>query len=948
MIDRVRADLSRIPLAIRVSIIIAVIVNAVLLAAWVWSRPGMTTHVRFEASGTQFTVWVDGRQQGQANFAAPRTGQVELTLEDADEVPSLPQPRGLERVRVTDLSTGVVLFDGRFDRLPVEGAQVVTSGFGLTSPASKVDAKHGVLAAHHGNAIVRVGDDGWRDYRVDVTYRNMTTGIVRVRADGSGSGVEFGFRPFRHLDNRLTLFDKGQTVTNQLNAPIEASGIEVVRSMTRMLLRPYPYLAAIGVAALGLVVAATLLPASPRAWARPSLMERAGGRLWWLPALAVAVFAFGVTLFLNYDYGAHMPHVPDEISYLFQSKIFAAGHLTAPPPKVVESFQLGNPPLIVINDGKWASLYPFAHPLVLAVGQVLGAVWLIPPLLGAGCVLFVFAIGWRVGNARTGLLAAALLAMSPLFLMTASNFMSHNTAAFFLLASIFLLTLTAEGADEAGVASNGRMAWSSARKRTVWYPLLAGLAFGLLLNTRQLSGAAAAVPFGLLLLTFPLPRGRRLTGVVQIAAFAAGAAALLCCYFGYKWATAGDPFASEQIQAGENAIGFGGLHSVRAGIENEQTQLAFLLLVLNNWPLTLGLGLALLPFALGTRSRWDWFFLLLVVFLWGAYTLYFTNGLMHGPRYWYETTPLLMLLMARGADAAAVLLASVASGVRERLGASPLGRTWAGVVVVYGLVLAVAIPASNDWLRGSGGDFKTDTVPHNAKELRGFNGIDDRLITLIDDARPKNALVIMDNCPGWQCYGNVYWRNSPWLDGDVIYARDIPEKNAAVFAAYPDRVVYRGHYFPPPSFTPYGPSATSPAPEPPLAAAIPTPTVAPTPTPDALAAARRDEQRRFDLQTVADALARYYSDHGSYPVAENIQSLCAYPNDAGCALREYLDTVPRDPGPDGIYWYRSDGRSYTLFAALEGPAPPSACPTPIPEHLSRVEHPYCVAAGAPP
>src|SRR5581483_11766560 len=325
--------------------VIALIVNAVLLAAWAWSRPGMTTHVRFEASGTQFTAWVDGRQQGQANFAAPRTGHVELTLEDADEVPSLPQPRGLERVRVTDLATGEVLFDGRFSHLPVEGAQVTAGGVGVTAPASAIETEHGVLAARHGNATVRIGDDRWRDYRVDVTYRNMTTGIIRVRADDAGSSVEFGFRPFRHLDNRLTLFDKRQTVTNQLNAPIEASGVEVVRSMTRMLLRPYPYVAAIGVAALALVVAATLLPGSAATWQLPALVARAGARLWWLPALAVAAFAFGVTLFLNYDYGAHMPHVPDEISYLFQSKIFAAGHLTAPPPKVVESFQLGNPPL---------------------------------------------------------------------------------------------------------------------------------------------------------------------------------------------------------------------------------------------------------------------------------------------------------------------------------------------------------------------------------------------------------------------------------------------------------------------------------------------------------------------------------------------------------------------------------------------------------------------------
>jgi hypothetical protein len=79
--------------------------------------------------------------------------------------------------------------------------------------------------------------------------------------------------------------------------------------------------------------------------------------------------------------------------------------------------------------------------------------------------------------------------------------------------------------------------------------------------------------------------------------------------------------------------------------------------------------------------------------------------------------------------------------------------------------------------------------------LRGFNGADARLARLADERRIHHALVFVRACPQWQCYGTVFWRNSPRLDGDIVWARDLgPVSDAALLAAFPGRRPYLADY----------------------------------------------------------------------------------------------------------------------------------------------------------
>jgi hypothetical protein len=75
--------------------------------------------------------------------------------------------------------------------------------------------------------------------------------------------------------------------------------------------------------------------------------------------------------------------------------------------------------------------------------------------------------------------------------------------------------------------------------------------------------------------------------------------------------------------------------------------------------------------------------------------------------------------------------------------------------------------------------------------------------------------VLVEDCDvgrHWYCYGSVAWLNSPTLDGDVVFARDVPGRREELLQAFPDRQVYLANYMSS-SLVRYEP-ATTPSDEP--------------------------------------------------------------------------------------------------------------------------------------
>ena len=150
-----------------------------------------------------------------------------------------------------------------------------------------------------------------------------------------------------------------------------------------------------------------------------------------------------------------------------------------------------------------------------------------------------------------------------------------------------------------------------------------------------------------------------------------------------------------------------------------------------------------------------------------------------------------------------------------------------------------------------------------------------------------------------------------------------------------------------------GPPITERPTEPPAATNTPgpsptqgPPTATPVPEPGG---EERDLIRQGDLQSVQESLEEYRAENGSYPSTENnIQTLCIFESDEGCALEEVLQPIPVDPldppgepSADNGYWYTSDGDSYTVFAQREGEALPE-CAAEHPEHLQHIDSLLCV------
>ena len=196
----------------------------------------------------------------------------------------------------------------------------------------------------------------------------------------------------------------------------------------------------------------------------------------WSRGLAVVTAA--AALAAGIHFGASAAGASDQYGYVSQAISLAAGHLRIHEPlaaldpsiaaaAVPLGYRLSGPDTIV-------SIYSPGLPLMMAPLFLLGgepAVYLVVPALGAIGVWLTFLLGRQIWDGRVGLIAAAALACSPVFLHQLFLPMSDVPAMTFWLAAICLSLSTRRHA-----------------------PMLAGLACSLALLTRpNLLPLAAAV-----------------------------------------------------------------------------------------------------------------------------------------------------------------------------------------------------------------------------------------------------------------------------------------------------------------------------------------------------------------------------------------------------------------------------------------------------------------------
>ena len=554
---------------------------------------------------------------------------------------------------------------------------------------------------------------------------------------------------------------------------------EVVNLITRILLWSLALVGLLSLFSLGLTwiasrqsIASFAAMLSERTGA---LWRRVPARVWRIDrwdalALLVAGASFAATLTVALVQFHGEPHILDASAYYFQAKIFASGRLTAPAPSDLVAFQ---GPFMISGAGRWFAQYAPGTSAMLALGMIVGAPWIVEPLLGTLALWGVYRLGKLLYSGPTGLLALVLGALSGFYIYLAASYLSHAVALFF---AVYCLLFFAR--------------FDKYRRGS---DLALAIVFACaLFLTRELSGlviggATAAFVLFVNRRALVAERRRLLLGAL-LAALALVVTANI--YILYNAVLTGDPFtAPRAIFSPTDRYGFGqdvgfyGQHTLAAGLVILDQSLTALQTTLYGWPFYL--TLALLPCAYLVRrriTRWDVFFGVMLVLLLALQVGYFYHGIYLGPRYLYEALPFLLLLTARGATGLAA-----ASGRAARWAWATVMRpipkrtaTIAGRVAVAALL--VALIACN----------AVYYLPRQAQLRANYSGLpywEPVDVGAIYAFQQPHALVVTDDRGLY--YYILFPLNDPNLAGRTIYAfAAIGDDRATLQAEFPDRTIY--------------------------------------------------------------------------------------------------------------------------------------------------------------
>ncbi len=486
-------------------------------------------------------------------------------------------------------------------------------------------------------------------------------------------------------------------------------------------------------------------------------------------ALVISLVTILVTYYVTARYFEGIPHIEDEIAYVWQARVIADGKLTLASPPQPESFLV---PFVVDYDGQRFGKYPLGWPAMLAVGVRLGIRTLINPLLAGLGVWLTYRWGKKVFGETVGIIAAALTLTSPFFLMNSGTLLSHT---FGLVLSTAFALAWINGFGERDVS------------RRSLPTIAAGLSLGVLALTRPFTALAVALPFafhGLYLLVRSDWQTRR--HVLAVGGLALGLGAIT---FLWQYVVTGDALLNPYILWWPyDKIGFGpgyGVtesgHSLNLARINTRFSLQVGYSDLFGWA---RYSWIFLPFGLlAAFMRRNWRGILIgAVFpsLVLLHMAYWVGAWIFGPRYYFEGLFSLTLLTGVG-------IAWVAGWPILPSESWPRYDGWKRFrpLIVMGMVAALV--AGN----------LVYYTPLRLANLRGLYGMErsDLLPFLNEQAQELTPALIVVHPKNWMEYGVLLDLQSPDLDSAFIFifSRDL-QADDALQAEFPERDFY--HYYP--------------------------------------------------------------------------------------------------------------------------------------------------------
>lgn len=484
-------------------------------------------------------------------------------------------------------------------------------------------------------------------------------------------------------------------------------------------------------------------------------------------ALLLCLIAVIVSALVGARVFENLPHLEDEMAYVWQAEAMAGGHLILPSPICPRCFLQ---PFVVDSMGMRTGKYPPGWPAMLALGVLLRGRGWVNPLLAGFTVWLIYLLVKKLTDGWTALVGAFLLVTSPFFVMNSGTLLAHPWSLF-LSAAFCLGWLDTHETD---------------RNLPRWFTgSVATLSLGVLALTRPLTAVAVALPFalhGLWLLIQGNAQSRR-----AVLLIGGGAALISAIYFGWQYAVTGNALSNPyQLWWPYDTIGFGanvgrqvGGYWPKDAIPNLQVSLSYGNFDLFGWP---GYSWIFLPFGLLAILRKPRAILvaatLPAVVL--AYCLYWIGSWLFGPRYYYEGLIGAILLTAAGIHwLAGTLLPAGAAAWRRWAQRVRLG-------IVAGVVMFL-VSCNVIWY-----------LPNRVLGLHGLYSVSAANLAPFRSSSAialTPALVIVHPKEDWIEYGRLLDLSNPYLNTPfVLTISRGPELDAEVVKLFPGRSVW--HYYP--------------------------------------------------------------------------------------------------------------------------------------------------------
>ncbi|HVU13336.1 MAG TPA: glycosyltransferase family 39 protein [Phototrophicaceae bacterium] len=189
--------------------------------------------------------------------------------------------------------------------------------------------------------------------------------------------------------------------------------------------------------------------------------------------LLLAFGAFLMSALISQYVFQRLPHLEDEVAYLYQAKMYAGFHLVIPTPQPQRSYWM---PFLVDQGGLRFGKYTPGWSMQLAIGVLLGQTWIINAFFSALTIPLVYRLGKEIFNPDVGVVAAALTMFSPMALLLDGTLMGHTSALFAAMLFLYAYWRIEQG------------------KRRIAWGIIAGLSLGALVANRPITGVAVAAP----------------------------------------------------------------------------------------------------------------------------------------------------------------------------------------------------------------------------------------------------------------------------------------------------------------------------------------------------------------------------------------------------------------------------------------------------------------------